>query len=126
MDYITVWRDDLLINRAEAKEKEIRDGAERSDALLVELVLAGDDAAFADLFERYKGSPVRSPPVISDSPSKSKRSSRSASRKSISSSSISAGITIFLFRAGSAGSRRTPASTFCGGRNEGRKIWNAS
>ncbi len=54
MDYITAWQDELLMARAEEKRAETVYRAEKSDAQLVELVRAGDEAAFADLFERYK------------------------------------------------------------------------
>jgi RNA polymerase sigma-70 factor, ECF subfamily len=54
MDYTTAWHDEILMARADAESAEAFVCAEKSDAQLVELVLAGDEAAFENLFERYK------------------------------------------------------------------------
>lgn len=55
MEYTTAWQDEILMSRAEnAGAAEIVVCAETPDAKLVELVLAGDEAAFENLFDRYK------------------------------------------------------------------------
>lgn len=52
-DSIT-WQNELLMSRPENKSAENINCFEKPDACLVELVLAGDETAFEDIFERYK------------------------------------------------------------------------
>ena len=54
MDYTTAWHDEILMSRAETESAPIAVSAEKTDAQLVSLVLAGDEAAFENIFERYK------------------------------------------------------------------------
>ena len=54
MDYATAWQDEILMSRAENESADVRVCAEMSDAQLVGLVLAGDELAFENLFDRYK------------------------------------------------------------------------
>jgi RNA polymerase sigma-70 factor (ECF subfamily) len=54
MDYITAWQDEIQMSRAEEKGARAEIFAEKTDSRLVELVLAGDETAFENLFERYK------------------------------------------------------------------------
>ena len=108
MEYTTVWQDEILMSRAETGIAETVVCAEKSDAQLVELVLAGDETAFENIFDRYKRLVARSPPVIFGVPNKSRKLFKSASRKYIWNSKISTAGTIFRWRAGSDESRRTP------------------
>jgi RNA polymerase sigma-70 factor, ECF subfamily len=52
MDY--TWQNEILMPRAENESAEAAVCAEISDKQLIELVLAGDEAAFEQIFERYK------------------------------------------------------------------------
>jgi RNA polymerase sigma-70 factor, ECF subfamily len=54
MGYPTAWENDLIMPRADANSSELPVSADTTDRRLVELVLAGDEAAFEQLFERYK------------------------------------------------------------------------
>ncbi len=62
MGYPTAWENDLMMPRAETNSTDAplcsdtgtTDPAGTSDGRLVELVLAGDETAFEQLFERYK------------------------------------------------------------------------
>ena len=54
MSHSTTWQDDVVISGAHKAVREVSERVERSDLQLVELVLAGDDAAFEDIFERHK------------------------------------------------------------------------
>lgn len=56
MDYSTAWQDKLLMPRRtdESAEEITVSSAEKSDLQLVELVLAGEETAFEQIFERYK------------------------------------------------------------------------
>ncbi|MET0752228.1 MAG: sigma-70 family RNA polymerase sigma factor [Pyrinomonadaceae bacterium] len=54
MDYTTVWQDEILMARADEKSAEAYVCAEKSDAQLIGLVLAGDETAFENIFDRYK------------------------------------------------------------------------
>lgn len=54
MDYTTAWNDEILMARADTESAETRLCAEKTDAQLVTLVLAGDETAFENLFDRYK------------------------------------------------------------------------
>lgn len=54
MNYITAWRDDLQMSGAEKESAEQFVSREKPDLQLVELILAGDEAAFENLFDRYK------------------------------------------------------------------------
>lgn len=52
MSYPTAWENDILMPRADSAEIPVC--SDTSDNRLVELILAGDEAAFEQLFERYK------------------------------------------------------------------------
>jgi RNA polymerase sigma factor (sigma-70 family) len=54
MEYATAWQDEILMSRAETESAPVRVCAEMSDAQLVSLVLAGDEIAFENIFDRYK------------------------------------------------------------------------
>ena len=54
MVYTTAWNDEILMARAENESADAFVCAEKSDAQLVELILAGDESAFENIFERYK------------------------------------------------------------------------
>lgn len=54
MDYTTAWQDEILMSRADETSAEAYVCAEKSDAQLVGLVLAGDETAFENIFDRYK------------------------------------------------------------------------
>ena len=54
MDYSTAWENKILIPRADDESGSAALCLEKSDAQLVELVLAGDEAAFEQIFDRYK------------------------------------------------------------------------
>lgn len=54
MDYATAWQDEILMSRAETESADARVCAEMSDAQLVGLILAGDEIAFENIFDRYK------------------------------------------------------------------------
>jgi RNA polymerase sigma-70 factor (ECF subfamily) len=54
MDYPTTWQNDSLMPRAENERAEIVVCAAKTDKQLVELILAGEEAAFEQIFERYK------------------------------------------------------------------------
>ena len=54
MGYPTAWENDLIMPRADTNSTEIPVCSDTSDNRLVELVLAGDEPAFEQLFERYK------------------------------------------------------------------------
>jgi RNA polymerase sigma-70 factor, ECF subfamily len=54
MDYTPAWPDEILMTRADDQSAAPATAAEKSDARLVELTLAGDEAAFENLFDRYK------------------------------------------------------------------------
>jgi len=57
MDYSTAWQDkDFIMPDAEDADTEIAAAtrAENSDQRLVKLVLAGDETAFEQIFDRYK------------------------------------------------------------------------
>jgi RNA polymerase sigma-70 factor (ECF subfamily) len=54
MSHTTTWQDDVAISGAHKAVREVSERVERSDLQLVELVLAGDDTAFEDIFERHK------------------------------------------------------------------------
>lgn len=55
MDYSTAWQDEKFMPDAQEDESaELTARAENSDARLVQLVLAGDETAFEQIFERYK------------------------------------------------------------------------
>lgn len=53
MDYTTAWQDEMLMSRAETGAEAIVH-AEKTDSQLIELVLTGDEAAFENIFDRYK------------------------------------------------------------------------
>jgi RNA polymerase sigma-70 factor (ECF subfamily) len=56
VSHSTTWRDDMVISAAEKAGGEIAamERFERSDRQLVEMVLAGDETAFEDIFQRHK------------------------------------------------------------------------
>ncbi len=56
MDYTPTWQDEIQMSRAATAETsaDFEITAETSDAALIELVLNGEDAAFENLFDRYK------------------------------------------------------------------------
>jgi RNA polymerase sigma-70 factor (ECF subfamily) len=54
MDYTTAWNDEILMARAENDGADVFVSIEKTDAQLVALVLAGDETAFENIFERYK------------------------------------------------------------------------
>jgi RNA polymerase sigma-70 factor (ECF subfamily) len=54
MDYSTAWQNEILMPHAENDGAQAHVRAEKSDAQLVGLILAGDEAAFENIFERYK------------------------------------------------------------------------
>ena len=54
MDYSTAWQDEKFMPDTEDESAEPVTRAENSDRRLVELVLAGDETAFEQIFERYK------------------------------------------------------------------------
>lgn len=54
MDYSTAWQNEILMPHAENESAKARVCAEKSDAQLVGLVLAGDEIAFENIFDRYK------------------------------------------------------------------------
>lgn len=54
MDYPITWQNDILVTPSENKSSEIVICAQKSDKQLVELVLAGEEDAFEQLFERHK------------------------------------------------------------------------
>lgn len=54
MDYTTTWENELQMSRVKEKGAEAVVSAKKTDAQLVALVLAGDETAFENLFDRYK------------------------------------------------------------------------
>jgi RNA polymerase sigma-70 factor (ECF subfamily) len=54
MDYSTAWQEKNFMPDADAESAEMQARAENPDRRLVELVLAGDETAFEQIFERYK------------------------------------------------------------------------
>lgn len=54
MDYTTTWQNEMQMSCAEEERASFSVSAEKTDAQLVELILAGDEAAFENLFDRYK------------------------------------------------------------------------
>jgi RNA polymerase sigma-70 factor (ECF subfamily) len=54
MDYLTAWQNGIPLVRPERGETEISASAEISDRHLINSLLAGDEAAFELIFERYK------------------------------------------------------------------------
>jgi RNA polymerase sigma-70 factor, ECF subfamily len=54
MEYSTAWQNKILISSAETDGTEAFDCAKTSDKQLIELVLAGDESAFENIFNRYK------------------------------------------------------------------------
>jgi RNA polymerase sigma-70 factor (ECF subfamily) len=54
MEYATAWQDEILMSRAETESADALFPAEMSDAQLVGLILAGDEIAFENIFDRYK------------------------------------------------------------------------
>ena len=54
MDYSTTWENQVSQTRIDDKNTEVSICAEKTDGQLVELVLAGENAAFEEIFERYK------------------------------------------------------------------------
>lgn len=54
MDYPATWQNEILAARTENDSAEIEVCAEKTDRQLTELVLAGEDSAFEQIFDRYK------------------------------------------------------------------------
>jgi RNA polymerase sigma-70 factor (ECF subfamily) len=56
MSHSTTWQEEMKISAAEmaAADPPATERVERSDLQLVEMVLAGDEGAFEDIFERHK------------------------------------------------------------------------
>jgi len=54
MDYPATWQNDILIARSENESAEIVVCAGMTDKQLVALVLAGEETAFEQIFDRYK------------------------------------------------------------------------
>lgn len=56
MSHSTTWQEEIAISAAEQADAEAgaAERVERSDRQLVEMVLAGDETAFEDIFERHK------------------------------------------------------------------------
>ncbi|HEX8287651.1 MAG TPA: sigma-70 family RNA polymerase sigma factor [Pyrinomonadaceae bacterium] len=54
MNCTTAWQDEIQISRSEEKSADAPISVEKTDFQLVELVLSGDEAAFEDIFDRYK------------------------------------------------------------------------
>jgi len=54
MDYLTAWQNGIPLVRPERGDTEISVSAEVSDRHLINSLLAGDEAAFELIFERYK------------------------------------------------------------------------
>jgi RNA polymerase sigma-70 factor (ECF subfamily) len=54
MNYPTTWQNEILMPRAENDNAEIKVCAEKTDRQLIELVLAGEETAFEQIFDRYK------------------------------------------------------------------------
>lgn len=54
MNHTTVWQNEILMPRAENESAETVTCDTKHDKQLIELVLAGDETAFEQLFERYK------------------------------------------------------------------------
>jgi RNA polymerase sigma-70 factor (ECF subfamily) len=55
MDYSTAWQSELLMPQSEDEiAEEYTSGVKKSDKHLVDLVLAGDETAFEQIFDRYK------------------------------------------------------------------------
>lgn len=54
MDYPATWQNEILTARSEKQSAEAQVCAEKTDAQLAELVLAGEESAFEQIFDRYK------------------------------------------------------------------------
>ena len=54
MDYPITWQNDVLVTPSENESAEIIICAEKTDKQLVELVLAGEETAFEQIFDRHK------------------------------------------------------------------------
>ena len=54
MDYPATWQNEILVARAENESAEIEVCVEKTDKQLAELVLAGEESAFEQIFDRYK------------------------------------------------------------------------
>src|SRR6476660_9570148 len=54
MSHSTTWQDDVVISGAHRAVPVVSERVERTDLQLVEMVLAGDETAFEDIFERHK------------------------------------------------------------------------
>ncbi|MGI8470541.1 MAG: RNA polymerase sigma factor [Pyrinomonadaceae bacterium] len=50
----TIWQNELLIPRIENSAAAFTDGTQRADYQLIKLVLAGDEIAFEQMFDKYK------------------------------------------------------------------------
>lgn len=54
MDHSTTWQNQVSQSFIDDEKTEVSVCAEKTDGQLVELVLAGENAAFEEIFERYK------------------------------------------------------------------------
>lgn len=54
MDYSTTWQNQITQTRIDNKNTEVEVCAGKTDLQLVELILAGENSAFEQIFERYK------------------------------------------------------------------------
>jgi RNA polymerase sigma-70 factor (ECF subfamily) len=54
MNYPVTWQNDILISCSESEDIENIGCSEKTDKQLVELILAGDETAFEQVFDRYK------------------------------------------------------------------------
>lgn len=54
MDYPATWQNEILMPLKDGEDPEAEIGFELTDKQLAELILAGDEAAFERMFERYK------------------------------------------------------------------------
>lgn len=54
MNYPTTWQNEILMPRAENESAETVVCAEKTDKQLIGLILSGEEAAFEQMFDRYK------------------------------------------------------------------------
>jgi RNA polymerase sigma-70 factor, ECF subfamily len=54
MNNIAAWQNDNLMRQLDDRTEDLRARAEKTDSQLIELVLAGEETGFEEIFERYK------------------------------------------------------------------------
>jgi len=54
MDNTAAWQNDNLMRRLDDQTEEIYICAEKTDSQLIQLVLAGEEIGFEEIFDRYK------------------------------------------------------------------------